>query len=92
LPNCSGKPAGAIGAGRHGAGFELIVGDGGAFDGAADEVTIQAVGQVTSVEAVGPFAQIARQVLGADAVMGADEPSFDVAEQGMDDRKEGASV
>jgi len=25
-------------------------------------------------------------------VMGADEPSFDVAEQGMDDRKEGASV
>jgi len=50
------------------------------------------VGQVASVEAVGPFPQIARQVLGADPVMSADEPGFDVAEQGMDDREEGAGI
>jgi hypothetical protein len=40
----------------------------------------------------GPFPKITRQVLGADAVMGADEPGFDVAEQGMDDREELASI
>jgi hypothetical protein len=31
-------------------------------------------------------------VLGADAVMGADEPGFDVAEQRMDDREERAGI
>jgi hypothetical protein len=71
LPNCSGKPANAVGASRHRAGFELVVGNGGAFDGAADQIAIQAVGQVAAIEAAGPFPQIARQVLGADAVMGA---------------------
>jgi hypothetical protein len=35
---------------------------------------------------------MARQVLGADAVMGADQPGFDVAEQGMDDREERAGI
>ena len=39
-----------------------------------------------------PFPEIARQVLGADAVMGADEPGFDVAEQGVDDREELAGI
>ncbi len=77
---------------RHGAGFELVVGDGGAFDGAADQKPVQPVGQVAAIEAVGPFAQIARQVLGADAMVGADEPGFDLAEQGMDDRKEDGSI
>ena len=66
----------------------LIIGDGGAFDGAPNEVAVQPARQVAAVEPVGPFRQIARQVLGADAVMGADEPGFDVAEQDMDDREE----
>ena len=35
---------------------------------------------VAAVEAVGPFPQIAWQVLGADTVVGAGEPGFDVAE------------
>src|SRR6516164_11248706 len=47
---------------------------------------------MAAVEPVGPFPKIARQVLGADAVMGADEPGFDVAEQGMDDREERAGI
>jgi hypothetical protein len=70
----------------------LVVGDGGAFDGAADKVAVQTVGQVAAIEPVGPFAQITRQVLGADAVMSADEPGFDVAEQGMNDREERAGI
>ena len=70
----------------------MVVSDGGAFDSAPDQVAVQAVGQVAAIEPVGPFPQIARQVLGADAVMGADEPGFDVAEQGMDDREEGAGI
>jgi hypothetical protein len=68
------------------AGDELVVGDGSAFDGAADQVTVQTIGQIAAIEPVGPFPEIPRQVLGADAVMGADEPGFDVAEQGVDDR------
>ena len=90
--NYRGKSASAGGAAGHGAGFELVVGDGSAFDGAADQITVQGVGQVTAVEAVGPLSQVARQVLGTHAVMGADKPGFDVAEQGVDDRKEFAGV
>jgi hypothetical protein len=78
--------------GRVPAGGELVVGDGGAFDGAADEVAVQTIGQVAAIEPVGPFPEITRQVLGADAVMGADEPGFDVAEQGVDDREELAGI
>ena len=48
---------------------------------------VDAFHQISSVEAVGPFAQVARQMFGGDAVMGADEPGFDRAEQGMDDRE-----
>ena len=70
------RPADAIGTTRHGAGFQLVVGDGGAFDGAADQKPVQPIGQGTAIEAVRPFAQIARQVLGADAMVGADEPGF----------------
>lgn len=36
-------------------GLGLVFGDGGAFDGAADEVTVQTVGQVAAIEPVGPF-------------------------------------
>src|SRR5438045_2741092 len=70
----------------------MVLSDGGAFDSAPDQVAVQAVGQVAAIEPVGPFPQIARQVLGADAVMGADEPGFDVAEEGMDDWEEGAGI
>jgi hypothetical protein len=41
------------------------------------------------MEAIGPFPEIARQVVGADAMMGADEQASDLAEQGMDDREIG---
>src|ERR1700694_436487 len=92
LCNRRGKPPDTVGAAGQGACLELIVGDGGAFDGAPDEVAVQPVGQVATIEPVGPFPKIARQVLGADAVMSADEPGFDVAEQGMDDREELAGI
>ena len=59
-------------AGEAVAGNELVIGDGGAFDGPADQIAVDAFGQITAIEAVGPFAQIARQMLGGDAVMGAD--------------------
>jgi hypothetical protein len=80
LSNCSGKAPDASGAGRGGAGCELIVGDGGALDGAADQIAIQTVGQVAVIEPVGALPQIAREMLGADTMMGADELGFDVAE------------
>jgi hypothetical protein len=79
LRNRRGKPPDTIGAVWHGACLELIVGDCGAFDDAANEVAVQPVGQVAAIEPVGPFPQIARQMLGADAMMGADELGFDVA-------------
>ena len=66
--------------------------DCGALDGAPDEIAVQPIGQIAAIEPVGPFPKIARQVLGADAVMGADEPGFDVAEQRMDDREELAGI
>ena len=48
----------------------------------ANQAMTITVGQIAAVEPVGPLPKIARQVLGADAVMSADEPGFDVAEQG----------
>jgi hypothetical protein len=86
-PTC-GKAANAGGAGRHGAGFELVVGDSGAVDSAPDQVMIQIVGQVAAIEPVGPLPQVARKMLGADPMMGADQPRFDVAEKRVDDREE----
>ena len=83
MRNRCGRPPDTVGAAGHGACL-----DGGAFDGAPNEVAVQSVGQIAAVEPVGPFPKIARQVLGADAVMSADEPGFDVAEQGMDDWEE----
>src|SRR5439155_333267 len=62
------------------------------FDGTANEVAVQPVGQIATIEPVGPFPKIARQMFGTDAVMGADEPGFDVAEQGVDDREELAGI
>ena len=92
MRNRHGKPPDTIGAAGQGACLELIVGDGGAFDGAPNEVAVQPVGQVATIKPVGPFPKIARQVLGADAVMSADELGFDVAEQGMDDQEERAGI
>ena len=59
---------------------------------APNQVAIQIVGVVAAIEAVGPFPQVAREVLGADAMMGVDQPSFDVAKQGVDDREEFAGI
>src|SRR5215469_4850694 len=53
---------------------------------------IRTVGQVAAIEPVGPFPQVAREVLGADPMMGADQPGFDVAEQRVDDREEFAGI
>src|ERR1700731_2005717 len=92
LCNRRGKPPDTAGAAGQGSFPELIIGDGGAFDGAPNEVAVQPVGQVAAIEPVGPFPKIARQVLGADAVMSADKPGFNVAEQGMDDREERAGI
>ena len=92
MDNCRGKPPDTVGAAGQGACLELIVGDSGALDGASNEVAVQPAGQVAAIEPVGPFPKIARKVLGADAVMSTDEPGFDVAEQGMDDREECAGI
>ena len=50
LPNHNGEAAAAGCAGRYGAGHELVVGDGGAFDSAADQIAVQTVGQVAAIE------------------------------------------
>ena len=92
MPNHNGKAADAGSAARYGAGLELVVGDGGALDSAPDQIAIQTVGQVAAIEPVGPLPQIAREMLGADPMMGADQPGFDVAEQRVDDREELAGI
>jgi hypothetical protein len=56
------------------------------------KIAIQTVGPVAAIEPVGLLAQIAREVLGADAVMGADQPGFDTAEPRVDDREEFAGI
>jgi hypothetical protein len=70
----------------HDAGRELVIGNGGALDRAPDQIAIQTIGQVAAIEPVGPLPQVAREMLGADPMMGADQPGFDVAEQRVDDR------
>jgi hypothetical protein len=75
-----GKAADGGGTGQHVAGLELVVGDGGALDSAADQKVIQTGGQVAAIESAGPLPQVAREVLGADPMMGADQPGFEVAE------------
>jgi len=52
LPNYCGKAADTGGADRHGAGFELVVGDGGALDSAPNQVATQTIGQVATIEPV----------------------------------------
>ena len=88
MPNCCGKAADTGGTGQQEAGCELVVGDGGAFDSASDQIAIQTIGQVAAIEAVRPLPQVAREVLGADPVMGADQLGFEVAEQRVNDREE----
>ena len=92
MPNCCGKAADTGGTGQQEAGCELVVGDGGAFDSASDQIAIQTIGQIAAIEPVGPLPQVARQMFGADAMMGADQLGFDVAEQGVDDREEFAGI
>ena len=46
------------------------------------------MGLVAAIETVCPLSEIARQMLGADTVMGANQLGFDVAEGGMNDREE----
>ena len=92
MPNRSGRARDASSAGRYGAGLELVVSDGGALHSAPDQIAIQPVGQVAAIEPVGPLSQVAREMLGADPMMGADQPGFDVAEQRVDDREELAGV
>jgi hypothetical protein len=67
---------------------ELAVGDGWPGGRSAEQEIGQIGDASAAIEAVVPLARIARQMLGADAVVGAGEPGFDVAEQGMDDREE----
>ena len=76
MPDHCGKAADPDGIGRHGAGFELVVGDAGALYSAPNQVAIQTVGRVAAIEPVGPLPQVAREVLGADPMMGTDQPSF----------------
>jgi hypothetical protein len=80
------------GTSQQGAGFEMVVGDGGALDSPPDQIAIQTVGQVAAIEPVGPLPQVAREMLGADPMMGADQPGFDVAEEGVDDWEELAGI
>ena len=92
MPNHNRKAANAGSAGWHGAGLKLVVGDGGALDSAAEQIAIQTIGQVAAIEPVGPIPQVAREMLGADPVMGADPPGFDVVEQSADDQEELAGI
>jgi hypothetical protein len=68
LRNCRGKPPVALGTLLQDAGLELIVGDRGAFDGAPNQIAVQAAGQIAAIEAKRRFPPIARQMLGADPV------------------------
>ena len=71
---------------------EFIIRDGRAFHCAANEVAVDAFGEIPTVEPVGPFPEVARQVFGGDTMMGSNEPRLDVAEQDMDDREESGGV
>jgi hypothetical protein len=92
LSNRSGKAAERGGTSQQSARFELVVGDGGALDSPPDQIAIQTGGQVAAIEPVGPFPQVAREMLGADPMMGADQPGFDVVEEAVDDREEFAGI
>ena len=70
MPTIAGRRRNTCGAGRHGAGFELVVGDGGALDSAPNQIAIQTIGQIAAIEPVGPFPQVAGEMLGADPMVG----------------------
>ena len=71
---------------------ELTVGDSRPGGGSAEQEIGQIGDASAAVEAVVPLARIARQMLGADAVESAVEPSLHVAEQDMDDGQHGIGV
>src|SRR6516165_1599291 len=62
---------------------ELAVSDGWPGGRSAEQEIGQIGDASAAIEAVVPLARIARQMLGADAVEGAVEPGFHVAEQDM---------
>ena len=68
---------------------ELAVGDGWSGGGSPEQEVGEIGDAPAAIEAVVPFARVARQVLGADAVKGAVEPSLHVAEQDVDDGQHG---
>ena len=71
---------------------EFIICDGRAFHCASNEIAVDTFGQIPTIEPVGPFPKVPRQVFGGDAMMGSNEPRLDVAEQNVDDREERSGV
>ena len=71
---------------------ELAVGDGWSGGGSPEQEVGEIGDAPAAIEAVVPLARVARQVLGADTVKGAVEPSFHVAEQDVDDGQHGIGV
>ena len=71
---------------------EFIVCDGRAFHCATNEIAVDAPGEIPTVEPVGPFPEVARQMFGGDTMVGSNEPRFDVAEQDMDDGEESGGI
>ena len=59
---------------------QLSVCDGWPFDGAAYDEVGEFVDPSAAVEAIVPFAEVARQVLGPDAVVSAVEPGLEVGD------------
>jgi len=71
---------------------ELAVGDGWPGGGSPEQEVGKIGDAPAAIEAIVPLARVARQVLGADTVKGAAEPSFHVAEQDMDDGQHSIGV
>jgi hypothetical protein len=69
------------------AGNELSVRDRLTFHGTPEQKVVHAALERAPVEAIRPLSQISWQMLRAHTVMSADQPGFDVAENGVDDRK-----
>ena len=71
---------------------ELAVGDGWPGGGSPEQEVGKIGDAPAAIEAIVPLARVARQVLGADTVKSAVEPSFHVAEQDVDDGQHSIGV
>jgi hypothetical protein len=71
---------------------ELAVGDGWPGGGSPKQEVGEIGDAPAAIEAVVLLARVARQVLGADAVESAVEPSLHVAEQDVDDGQHAVSA